>query len=74
MLLSVVSRSAAHVRRAQRVHPPAIALPVSDERADAHNGVVGVLGEAERTGYPWSAIFWKELKPINYETKTKKSA
>jgi hypothetical protein len=35
----------AYVGRPERVHRPMIALAVSDERADAHDGVVNVLGK-----------------------------
>jgi hypothetical protein len=41
LLLAALSQ----VRRAQRVQCPAVALAVSNERADAHDGVVDVLGE-----------------------------
>jgi hypothetical protein len=32
-----------NVGRTERVHRPVVGLPVSDERADAHDGVVDVL-------------------------------
>ena len=40
-----------YVGRTQRVHRPMIALAVSDQRADAHNGVVDVLRELVAEGF-----------------------